>query len=245
LFEHRVLTICVQMGELGRATITAGAPDMRTTKRSLALLVSLIAALSLACGQPAAPALPGSLPPLTLPSQLVGRAEVLPVDAPGYERADLGTAVRPPGDGNVSRAMVIRLTEDVPVFRMWNGPAKVDANGRTNRIGSWWTYDAPQGNVREYRKDYEICVAWNDLAWVATCTLKKGAVVAIGPGNSVSAATCGDKTGKENYPPNNRDWQLYVARAFERIGPGKELECPDPSADYEANQRNLAKRKNP
>jgi hypothetical protein len=141
--------------------------------------------------------------------------------------------------------MVIRTTDDIQVFRMWNGPAKVDGNGRTNRIGSWWTYDAPRGNVREYRRDYEICLAWNDLTWVATCTLKKGSVVAIGPGNSVSAATCADKTGRESYPPNNRDWQLYVARAFERIGPDKELACPDQSADYEADQQNLSRRKTP
>jgi hypothetical protein len=208
-------------------------------------VLALIAALSLACGQRISPAVPGSLPPLTLPPQLVGRAEVLAAGAPDYVRADVGTAVRPPGDGNVSRAIVIRLTEDMRVFRMWNGPSKLDASGRTNRIGSWWTYDAPRGSVREYRKDYEICVGWNDLAWVAACTLKKGAVVAIGPGNSVSAATCGDLTGKESYPSNNRDWQLYVARAFERVGPDKELECPDPSADYEADQRNLSRRKAP
>jgi hypothetical protein len=81
------------------------------------------------------------------------------------------------------------------------------------------------------------------LTFVATCTLKQGAVVAIGPGNSVSAKTCGDTTGREIYAANDRNWQLYLSKAFERIGPGKELECPDQAADYEADPSNLAKRK--
>jgi hypothetical protein len=180
---------------------------------------------------------------LRLPPVLAFSAEALAPGAPGYARADVQSAVKAPGEGNVSRAMVIQLTQDIHVFRLWSGPDKKDANGRTNRIGSWWTYDPPRGAATQYRVDYEICRAWNDLTFVATCTLKEGAIVAIGPGNSVSADTCGDKAGQEHYPANEQHWQLYVSRAFERVGPDnnvKELDCPDASRDYEADPRNLA-----
>ena len=56
--------------------------------------------------------------------------------------------------------------------------------------------------------------------------------MAIGPGNSVSAATCQDPSGKERYPASPRQWQVYVSRAFARIGPDKELECPGEALDY-------------
>ena len=210
--------------------------------RSARLLTVLIVALSVSCARFPAPAAPGPRPGLTLPADLAASVVILAPGADGYERADIQTAVESPGEGKVSRAIVIRLTRDIAVYRLWSGPDKVE-NGRTNRIGSWWTHDRPRGNVRQYRTSYEVCAVWNDLTWVATCTLRKGAVVAIGPGNSVSAATCGDKTGKEKYPPNEHNWQLYVSRAFERIGPDKELDCPDPDKDYEAQPGNLAKPK--
>ena len=198
----------------------------------------LIAAFAVACARNPFPNTPGAIPPGLTASTIV----ITPED-PDYARADVATAVKPAGAGNVSRAVAIRLTQDMTVFRLWNGPWKVDEHGRTNRIGSWWTFDPPRGTAQQYRVTYEICLGWNDLTWVATCTLKKGAVVAIGPGNSVSADTCQDPSGKERYPASPRHWQVYVSRAFERIGPEKELECPGESLDYEADARNLAKPK--
>ncbi len=180
---------------------------------------------------------------LDLPPALQGKAVVLSPSDPDYARADIAGAVKPAGMGATSEAIVVKLTADVPVYRMWNGPQKLDANGRTNRIGSWWAYDAPKGTQADYRKAYEICVGWNDLTWVATCTLKAGAVVAVGPGQSVSAATCGDVTGKESYPANAVDWQTYISKAYNRVGAGKELECPADTQDYEANPANISQRK--
>jgi hypothetical protein len=206
-------------------------------------VVVLAAALLAGCARHPAVTPASPTAPFQLPAVLASSAEALPPGAAGYARADLPSAVKAPGEGNVSRAMVIQLTQDIRVFRLWSGPDKKDANGRTNRIGSWWTYDPPRGAAAQYRVDYEICRAWNDLTFVATCTLKKGAIVAIGPGNSVSAETCGDKTGHEHYPANEGHWQLYVYRAFERVGPvdeDTELDCPDESRDYEADPRNLA-----
>lgn len=180
-----------------------------------------------------------------MPRQLRGKAVLLEATDPDYARADVAGGVKPPGEGGITEALVVRLTADVPVWRMWNGPAKKDARGNTNRLGQWWAYDPPVGSQEAYRKNYEICIAWNDLTWVAKCTLRKGAVVAIGPGNSVTAKTCGDPAGKETYPVNERDWQVWISKAWARLGADKELDCPPETADYEANLANITKAKAP
>ena len=126
---------------------------------------------------------------LSLPPQLAGKAQVLNPGDADYAQAVVDKAIQPPGMGGIYAALVVRVTEDIPVYRMWNGPGKSDARGNTNRLGAWWSYDAPGGPVGTYRSEYEICRSWNDLTWVATCTLKKNTVVAIGPGQSVTAET--------------------------------------------------------
>ena len=185
---------------------------------------------------------PAAAPPaaLTLPPALAGKAEVVPPTDPAYAQANVAGAVKPAGDGGISEALVVKITADIPVYRMWSGPAKLDKNGNTNRLGSWWSYDAPSGTQEQYRTEYEICTAWNDLTWVATCTLKAGTVIAIGPGQSVSAATCGDPTGKESYPANPVDWQTYIDQAYNKVGPGKPLDCPPETQDYEANPADIS-----
>lgn len=169
---------------------------------------------------------------LALPALLAGKAVVLEASDPDYARGDLAAAVKAAGEGGLQRGLVVRVSVDVAVWRMWNGPQKKDERGNTNRLGQWWSYDAPHGPQEGYRRDYEICGSWNELTWVARCTLKAGAVVAIGPGNSVSAQVCGDASGKEAYPANPRDWQVWVAKAWSRA---KELECPLETSDYEAD----------
>lgn len=181
---------------------------------------------------------PGLADGLELPASLVGKAVVLTAGDPDYALADVGDAVKPVGDGGISAALVIRLDQDLAVYRLWNGPAKLDANGNTNRLGGWWSYDAPRGTVAAYRIAYEICPSWNDLTWVASCTLKKGAVVAIGPGQSVSAATCGDPGGAASYPANPADWQTFVNQPWKHP---ETLECPPVGADYPADPNDIAK----
>src|SRR5277367_2874545 len=180
---------------------------------------------------------PAELPPLSMPAELQGKAVILAATDPDASRADLASAIKPPGQGGITQGLVVRLTADIPVWRLWSGPARKDANGRTNRMGQWWGYDAPHGTQAAYRTAYEICLPWNDLTYVAKCTLKKGAVVAVGPGNSVSAKVCGDPTGKETYPVNTRDWQIWISKIWER---GKEIECPAETVDYEDDSADIA-----
>ncbi len=195
----------------------------------------LITSLLLALGSPL-----GLADTLTLPGQLAGKAVLLNPDDPDYLRAAVENAVKPEGMGGVYAALVVRLTEDIPVYRMWNGPDDVNAQGNTNRLGGWWSYDAPGGPVTAYRVANEICLGWNKLTWVATCSLKKGAVVAIGPGQSVSAETCGDPTGQEHYPANPTTWQTFVNKPWARTS---ELECPPQTQDYPADPLNIAQPK--
>ncbi|WP_293999794.1 hypothetical protein [Sphaerotilus sp.] len=175
-----------------------------------------------------------------LPTQLAGKAEVLVSTDADYPRAVITSAVKAAGDGGVVEGTVIRLKQDVTVWRLWSGPTKKNASGLTNRIGGWWAYDAPKGTQAQYRTAYEICNGWNDLTWVAKCTLKAGAVVVIGPGQSVSAQTCGDVTGAETYPANQKDWQTYVDKPWARP---TELVCPADTEDYEANPADISKAK--
>lgn len=175
---------------------------------------------------------------LSLPATLKGKAVVLEASDPDYSRAVIDSAVKPDGQGGVSAGLVVRITRSIPVYRMWNGPNKKDAQGRTNRLGGWWSYDAPHGSAKEYRGDYEICESWNELKWVAKCTLKKGAVVVIGPGQSVSAETCGDPTGQEHYAANAEDWQLYLDKPWNRPA---ELACPAETRDYPANPADIGR----
>lgn len=193
-----------------------------------------------------APAPPPPAPPPevepgpALPASLQGKVELVPPEDPDHTRAKLAAAVKPAGEGGVSQGWVVRATVDLPVYRLWSGPSRKDSRGNTNRLGGWWAADAPQGPASGYRADYAICQGWNDLTWVAQCTLKQGAVVVVGPGQSVSAQTCGDVSGKESYAANAEDWQLYIDQPWTR---GAELVCPPEADDYEADPADLSKPK--
>ncbi len=213
----------------------------------LSALILVLGAPLLNCTHSAAPAQttpPGAEPatagPIALPATLAGKAVVLASSDADHARGDVAGAVKPAGEGGLSEALVVRVTADIPVYRMWSGPEQKDSRGNTNRLGQWWSYDAPTGTQAGYRTAYEICEDWNELTWVVTCTLKAGAVVAIGPGQSVSAATCGDETGQEQYPANPNNWQVFVSKAWTRLGPDKELDCPDEAKDYVANASDIA-----
>ena len=90
---------------------------------------------------------------LALPPALAGKAEVVPPTDPAYAPANVAGAVKPAGDGGISEALVVKITADIPVNRMWSGPAKLDSNGNTNRLGRWWSYDAPPGTQAQYRTE--------------------------------------------------------------------------------------------
>ena len=199
-----------------------------------------------------------------LPTALRGRAVVLQPDDPAYGHAMAASAVAPSGGGGISRAVVLRIVEPVQVWRLWSGPEVRNAKGYTNRLGPWWSWAEPSGPVDRYRSDYAICLSWNDLTWRAACTLRAGAVVAIGPGQSVSPAQCREtvpaecqeaakpqsgpgRSGlpatceipvrAERYASKPEVWQLYVHRF---LGEGADLAC-DESLDAPVDSEDVSR----
>ncbi len=179
---------------------------------------------------------------IEVPRAVASALELVGPDDKDYAAADATGATGKVGDGKGSTPYVVRLTHDLPVYRLWAGPAVRDAQGRTSRIGQWWTFDRPSGTLAGFRRRYEVCVQWDTLQWVAQCTIRRGAVVVIGPGQSVSAHTCGDPTARESYPANDRDWQVYIHEAWNRTStPNGDLSCPDERRDYQDDPGNIAK----
>jgi hypothetical protein len=161
--------------------------------------------------------------------------ELVPPTDPSYMAADPAGATGAQGEGKVTTPYVVRLTRDRVVYRLWAGPAVTDAEGRTSRIGQWWTFETPKGTLASFRRRYEVCEKWDSLRYVAKCTLKRGAVVVIGPGQSVSEQTC--EKPDERYPANHRDFQVYIHNAWTR----PDLECRAESLDYMDDPRDIAR----
>jgi len=173
---------------------------------------------------------------LSVPKELEGKVVVLTASDPDFPRAHLERAKSEANKGGISDGLAVKTTEDLTVYRLWNGP-KVDKYGTTNRFGSWWTYTRPSGDSKTYREKYAVCATWNDLTWVAQCTLKAGSTVAIGPGQS---ATC-PGTPTVTYPAQPDTWQMYLDCALCRRS---ELQCGEYlTSDYEADENDLIKHK--
>ena len=58
--------------------------------------------------------------PLAFPASLQGKAIELAPNDPDYARAAVEYAVKPAGQGGVSAALVVKITQDIPVYRIWN-----------------------------------------------------------------------------------------------------------------------------
>ncbi len=174
---------------------------------------------------------------LQLPPRLKGKAVVLAPSDPDYARAALDKGVKVRGGGGLSAGIVVKLNADLVVYRLYNGPKWTDSQGRNNRFGQWWTYDRPHGTQTDFRRDYAVCQGWNEVSWVTTCKLKKGSVVAIGPGQSVDQDTCAKKG--ESYPANQRDWQIWISEAWSRNN--QEIVCPSTTKDYLADRREVSR----
>ena len=209
------------------------------TTRRLSVLVLLIALAG--CASRVSVHAPSG-ETIALPRAVASSVELVAPGDGAYASADPGGATGEPGTGKVTKPFVVRLTRDLSVYRLWSGPNVRDGQGRTSRIGEWWTFDRPSGTLAGFRRRYEVCEKWDTLRWVATCTLRRGAVVVIGPGQSVSADTCGDPSGRERYPGNDRDFQVYIREAWNRLGtPNGDLICPDERRDYQNDPGNIAK----
>lgn len=92
--------------------------------------------------------------------------------------------------GSVHEAVVLKAVQPIEVWRAFDDTPSTC--GHAKLTGKWWSLSDPRKlGKAKYRRDNAICNSWNALSKVVRCTLKPGAVFAVGPSESASATTCG------------------------------------------------------
>ena len=109
----------------------------------------------------------------------------------------LKTAQGESGQGKLCAGKVFVAEKPVTVYRVW------DSSRAYTAYGSWWSLSDPQGPRDNYRKEEDICPEWSALDRMSACSLKVGAKVVIGPGQSVN---CNNSL---SYPPSAAN-QVYI-----------------------------------
>jgi hypothetical protein len=118
------------------------------------------------------------------------------------DTALLNQALGAPQQGKLCLGKVFKMTAQnapaVVVYRVWDEARPYTA------LGSWWSFAPPQGPRDRYRQENEICPAWSALNKLSRCTLKSGAEIVVGPGQS---AQCSNDLIYPASPVN----QVYIA----------------------------------
>ena len=87
------------------------------------------------------------------------------------------------GKGNLCTGKVFKVTYPLTVYRVWNNSKSY------TEFGPWWSFSPPQGPRDAYREANAICPEWSALDRMSVCSLKMGAVIVIGPGQSADCTT--------------------------------------------------------
>jgi len=93
----------------------------------------------------------------------------------------LKTVLGSSGKGMLCAGRVYQATQPVTVYRVWDA-----AKGYTLH-GGWWSFNKPQGPRDRYQVENDICPEWSALDRMSSCSIKVGAKIVVGPGQS---ATC-------------------------------------------------------
>ena len=118
-------------------------------------------------------------------------------------------AVKDEGKGGISYGMVATVTQPTTIYRLWSGPDEKDANGNTNRLGSWWSFKDPEGTAEDYRHANAICTDWNKLKRKFVATLRSNVKFIVG---STQSATCDDLY--ESYAQRHDILQVYLHKFY-------------------------------
>jgi hypothetical protein len=116
------------------------------------------------------------------------------------------------GAGELCAGQVLVALEPVTVYRVW------DSARNYTRYGSWWSFQRPEGPRSQYREDNSICPSWSELDRMSACTVKVGAKLVVGPGQSAQCKqmTYAKSATNQVYIPNDgRNNVLYVAECTE------------------------------
>lgn len=128
-----------------------------------------------------------------------------PIDAPEL----IAQAKKGPGEGGACDARAYQVSGTRAIYRAYNGTHP------QSKLGAWWALEEPSGSVSAYRRNYEICYQWSPLDRLVKCTLRAGAKVVLGTGQSV---VCSEHLTYST----SASLQLYVADAKQDA-----LDCTD------------------
>jgi hypothetical protein len=90
----------------------------------------------------------------------------------------LKSALAPSTKGMLCTGKVFIIEKPVVVYRVWDASKSYTAYGR------WWSLNVPKGPKESYQLANDICPSWSALDRMSQCTLKVGAHIVIGPGQS-------------------------------------------------------------
>jgi len=161
-----------------------------------------------------------------LPDEIVDNVEIIatfdskqvvtPTEKAGYAEQQhiyanlIGNALKTEGKGGVYEGKVLKVKKTFPIFRVYT-KRENPQTGHNNRLGGWWTHVPPAKGISksDYRRRYEICESFNhDLDRVVQCRIYPGALLLIGPGQSVTEDLCA-KPG-ESYASDTKKENLQI-----------------------------------
>lgn len=123
--------------------------------------------------------------------------------------------VKPDGGGGVRWALMGKVVKPLSVWRAFS-QGELECEGkpvkRATQYGSWWTTEDPRKSGKDaYQIGVAVCSLWNDFTSVVHCTIRPGAVVAVGPTQSVSDCKCPvlPRNAPESYQATD-NWQVYL-----------------------------------
>ena len=150
-------------------------------------------------------------PAATQHYQCAGEVGAPPIFVPLLTEVDdpslVSDSIKGPTEGYLCQAKAYKVNKSFEIFRAWN------SNNPGSEKGKWWSFKMPSGRVSEFREDFAVCPRWSPLDMMTRCTLKEGAHLVLGTGQS---AFCNKYL---TYPPSP-EIQIYLADAGESV-----LEC--------------------
>ncbi len=120
------------------------------------------------------------------------------------------------GGGGIGRADLVVAERDVKVYRAYSsGPFSCSIAKPAGELGGWWSLTPLPSAKKAYRKSMAVCNSWNNFDRKVSCTLKKGAVVAVGPTQSADCSATVQACAKRptSWPKNfgaSPDHQVYI-----------------------------------
>ncbi len=146
----------------------------------------------------------------------------------------IGNAQKPEGKGGVFEGKVVKVRKAFPVFRVYT-EKKDPRTGWNNRLGGWWTHVPPAKgtSTADYRKRYEICESFNPgLDRVVKCRLYPGALLLIGPGQSVDEQLCGKPGERYAADVGKENLQIFLFEMFKHRFTVNDDKAPLPDVDH-------------